>query len=402
MHIECAHDEVVDLEALVPNPKNPNQHPDKQIKLLAKIMKHQGWRSPIVVSNRSGFITKGHGRLMAAKVNKWGKAPVDRQDYATEADEYADMVADNKIAELAETDMQSVFDGVKDLPDFDYDLLGIPDFTLPETLEPQCDEDEVPEVVEPKTKLGDIYSLGNHRLMCGDSTFIDAVEKLMMGEKADLVVTDPPYNVSVNDESDESLLKRNRRKDGLKIKNDKMGYENFMDFLRAIFSCYYAFLKDGKPIYVFYADSMTIPFMSTFIESGFHFAQNCIWNKQQFVMTRKDYHYKHEPILYGWKDGAAHPWHTDRKQSSVWSFDRPFKSELHPTMKPIPLIEYPILNSSEMNSIILDLFGGSGSTLIACEKTSRKCFMMELDPHYCDVIIARWEKYTGKKANLCP
>jgi DNA modification methylase len=147
---------------------------------------------------------------------------------------------------------------------------------------------------------------------------------------------------------------------------------------------------------------MTIPFMTTFQEAGFHFAQNCIWNKQQFVMTRKDYHYKHEPVMYGWKKGAAHSWQADRKQSSVWNFDRPFKNELHPTMKPIELLEYPLKNSSAVGSNVLDLFGGSGSTLIACEKTNRKCFMMELDPHYCDVILSRWEKYTGKNAALFP
>jgi hypothetical protein len=196
MKVECAYDELIDTDLLVPNPKNPNKHPDNQIKLLAKIMKHQGWRSPIVVSNRSGFIIKGHGRLEAARLNGWSKAPVDKQDYASEAYEYADMVADNKIAELASSDMNMIIDDVKLLgDDFDLDLLGIPDFELPELIEPQCDEDEVPDHVEPKSKLGDIYQLGRHRLMCGNSTSIDAVEKLMDGEKSCITFTSPPYNL---------------------------------------------------------------------------------------------------------------------------------------------------------------------------------------------------------------
>jgi DNA modification methylase len=405
MNIQCAYDEIIELHKLQPNPNNPNKHPEEQINLLAKIIDYQGQRSPIVVSNRSGFITKGHGRLLAIQKLGWEKCAVDFQDYESEAQEYADMVADNKIAELAEHDDAMMIDYVKindlksKLPSLD--LLGMPNLELPDDpTQPQCDEDEVPEKVEPKTKPGDVYVLGKHRLICGSAVNIEDVKKLMGDESADCVITDPPYNVSVNDESEESLKARNRRTDGLKIQNDKMGYDNFIDFLRAVFASYYSLLKSGGTIYVFYADSMTIPFLSTFCDSGFHFAQNCIWNKQQFVMTRKDYHYKHEPIIYVWKDGAAHEWFTDRKQSSVWNFDRPFKSELHPTMKPINLLEYPINNSSKTNSLVVDLFGGSGSTMIACEKLQRKCYMMEIDPHYCDVIVARWEKYTGKKAEL--
>jgi len=240
----------------------------------------------------------------------------------------------------------------------------------------------------------------SHRLMCGDSTDLNTVSILMNNQFADLVITDPPYNVAVNDESESSLKARKRRSDGLKIANDKMSEGDFESFLSNIFKNYYQVMRDGASIYVFYADSMTIPFLSKFIESGFHFAQNCIWNKQQFVLTRKDYHYKHEPVIYGWKKGVSHSWFSDRKQSSVWAFDRPFKNELHPTMKPIDLICYPLENSTVQKNLVLDLFGGSGSTLIACEKLNRKCYCMELDPKYCDIIIARWEKFTGKKAEL--
>jgi DNA modification methylase len=402
MQINCAHDELVDIDLLTPNPRNANKHPEKQIKLLAKIMKHQGWRSPVVVSRRSGFIVKGHGRLEAAKLNGWDTIPVDHQEYANEADEYADMVADNKIAELADTDLSMVLEDVLNLgPDFDLDLLGIPDFKLPEDFEPQADEDDVPGApVDPTTKRGDIWQLGRHRMMCGDATLIDDVSKLMDGKLADLVITDPPYNVAVNDESEESLKARNRRTDGLKIQNDKMSVDDFEQFLFTVFTNYFAFMRAGAPIYIFYADSMTIPFMTRFAEAGFHFAQNCIWNKQQFVMTRKDYHYKHEPVMYGWKLGTAHPWHTDRKQSSVWDFDRPFKNELHPTMKPITLLEYPMTNSSKQGDLVLDLFGGSGSTLVAAQKTGRTCNLMEIDPFYSDVIIRRFEEYSGQKAQL--
>lgn len=393
MHIECAHDEVVDLEALVPNPKNPNQHPDKQIKLLAKIMKHQGWRSPIVVSNRSGFITKGHGRLMAAKVNKWGKAPVDRQDYATEADEYADMVADNKIAELAETDMQSVFDGVKDLPDFDYDLLGIPDFTLPETLEPQCDEDEVPEVVEPKTKLGDIYTLGNHRLMCGDSTSIDAVEKLMMGEKADMVFTDPTYNQETGGGSSTKI--------GYALRKQSKEIEHMCDFDPTDFlNILPTVFDECLNAYVFCNKDLVVDYLKWSRENKYAY-NILIWKKPSAIPIGGSYRPDIEYLLVFRKFGIFNGAIPNVNYSKVLEHKREL-NKVHPTMKPVEMIENQIYIASNSNSNILDLFGGSGSTLIACEKTSRKCFMMELDPHYCDVIIARWEKYTGKKANLCP
>ncbi len=397
MKIDCAHDSMVELTKLKANPKNPNKHPKRQIELLAKIINYQGQRAPIVVSNRSGFIVKGHGRLEAIGMLGWEKAAVDYQDYEDSAQEFADMIADNKIAELAEHDDKLMTDTLlADFPDLDTELLGLDAFEMPNEFE-GGDADAIPEVTESISKIGDIYEFQGHRLMCGDATNSADISVLMNGMKAALVVTDPPYNVAVNDESEESLKARNRRKDGLKIANDKMTEADFRQFLTKSFQSYFDLMDEGAPIYVFYADSMTIPFMTTFTESGFHFAQNCIWNKQQFVMTRKDYHYKHEPILYGWKKGTSHPWYTDRKQSSVWNFDRPFKNELHPTMKPIELITYPVLNSSKPGSVVVDLFGGSGSTLIASQKHNRKCFMMELDPHYVDVIVTRWCNFTGKR-----
>lgn len=403
MKIECAHDEVVDLDLLVPNPRNANDHPEAQIKLLAKIMAHQGWRNPIVVSKRSGFITKGHGRLMAAKLNAWSKAPIDYQEYASEADEWADMIADNKIAELAESNEMRIQEIALDLgKDFDFDLFGIPDFALvdPEALPPGADEDEMPEHVEPRTKLGDIYQLGKHRLMCGDSTSIDAVETLMDGQMADMVFTDPPYNVAVTGGNRDPKDKKNFGK-GPKIENDDMTNEEFKQFLRGAFTCLYAVTKPGSVIYVAHADSEVINFRSAFVESGFLLKQCLIWVKQRFVFGRSDYHWQHEPILYGWREGAGHKFYGERNQSTTWNIDRPMQFEKeHPTQKPVALVEKAIANSSKLGELMFEPFGGGGSTLVAAEKLGRRCNAMELDPKYCDVIVARWEKYTGKTAVL--
>jgi DNA modification methylase len=393
MKVMCVHKEMVDVDLLQPNPKNPNKHPDEQIKLLAKIMGHQGWRSPIVVSTRSGFITKGHGRLMAAKQNGWTTAPVDRQDYASEADEYADMVADNKIAELATTDMSMVNTDALELgADFDLELLGIPDFTLVdiEKVEPQCDPDDYPEKSPPRANPGDMFRLGAHYLFCGDATNIQHVERLMGEDKADFIFTDPPYNVDY----------KGKTKEALTIQNDKMDGDTFYQFLLDSYSSMAAVTKPGAAIYVAHADSEGVAFRKAMVDAGFLYKQCVIWVKNQLVFGRQDYQWKHEPILYGWKEGASHKWYSDRKQTTVWEVDKPQRNGEHPTMKPIQLIEMAMLNSSKPGDIVLDLFGGSGSTMIAAEKNQRASRLMELDPKYCDVILNRWEKYTGKKAEL--
>lgn len=396
MKVMCSHSEMVDIDLLVPNPKNPNQHPDSQIKLLAKIMKHQGWRSPIVVSNRSGFITKGHGRLMAAKLNGWEQAPVDRQDYETEADEYADMVADNKIAELSETNLSMVNVDVMEFgPDFDLDLLGIPGFEVEplDRLDPQCDEDDVPEHVEPKTKLGDIYQLGKHRLMCGDSTDTVALDALMGKELADLWLTDPPYGVSYKSNGAEDKHE--------KIANDDLPIEEMRDFWSAVASNALIHCSDKAAYYWFACqggDQMMM--MMALGASGWKVRHELIWAKDSMVMGRCDYHYKHEPIFYGWKKDGTHEWYSDRKQTSLLEFARPKKSEEHPTMKPVALVEYLMGNSTKSGQIVLDTFGGSGTTLIAAEASGRRARLIEISPKYCDVIVARWEKFTGKKAEL--
>jgi len=377
---------------ITPYSKNAKKHPKKQLEQIAASIKEFGMNQPIVV-DKKGVIIVGHGRFEALKLlgmevkPEWIKVV-----NLTEQQANAYRLADNKLNE-SEWEMDLVIEELKGLSE---EMLELTGFDKDLIIEADEADDLVPDVPEePQSKLDDLYELGNHRVLCGDSTKLEDVERLMDGKKADMVFTDPPYNVAVNDESEESLKARNRRTDGLKVANDKMSDESFRAFLSDVFVNMFSNIKNGAVAYVCYADSEAVNFISTFKESGFHFGQNVIWNKQQFVMTRKDYHYKHEPILYGWKEGEAHPWYSDRKQTSVWNFDRPFKSQLHPTTKPLELVTYAIVNSSKAEDIVLDPFLGSGSTLIASEKTGRICYGMELDPKYVDVIVQRYVDYTG-------
>ena len=253
------------------------------------------------------------------------------------------------------------------------------------------DDDDVPEAPEkPNAKLGDIYQLGNHKLICADSTKLDTYEKLCGEIKVDLYLTDPPYNVSYE----------GKTKDKLTIQNDKQTDDQFIQFLSQAFVSSDSVLKMGGAFYIWHSDSEGLNFRLACVEAKWKLRQTLIWSKNSMVMGRQDYHWQHEPCLYGWKDGSSHNWYSDRKQTTIINYDRPTKSKLHPTMKPVGLMEYLIKNSSKQEDIILDSFLGSGSTLIACEKTKRKCFGVELDPKYVDVIIKRWEDYTGKKAEL--
>ena len=253
------------------------------------------------------------------------------------------------------------------------------------------DEDEVPEPQKvAKSQTGQIWILGNHRLMCGDSTKKEDVELLMAGNKADLVITDPPYNVAYVGKTKEAMV----------IKNDKMENNNFYQFLYDAYTMMYEFSKPGAGIYVFHADSEGMNFRKAMTDVGYKLSQCCIWVKNSMVMGRQDYHWQHEPILVGWKQPGTHNWYSDRKQTTVWNFNRPMRNDVHPTMKPIDLLEYPIGNSSQKNDIVLDLFSGSGSGMIACEKMERSFYGMELDPIYIDVIIKRWQDFTGQKAIL--
>lgn len=406
MIIRCLYDQLVAPKDLKPHPQNRNDHSKEQIIELAEILNYQGWRYPIKVSKQSGFITSGHGRLMAALLNKWTEVPVNFQDYDSPEQEYADVQADNAIALWAQMDLEKIREDLKSLKDVNPRMLGIKDFLIPpiEVLAPGCDEDEVPENVEPKTKLGDIYQLGNHRLMCGDSTSIDAVEKLMNGEKADMVFTDPPYGVSYEKKTQE-IANQSKTRFKSTIINDDLTVDGLKDVLLTAFSNIDLMLADKSCYYVCSPQGGELGLMMMMMmmqEANLICRHMIIWvkNAPVFSMNRLDYDYKHEPILFGWSKNRTHNKLMEGEfKNSVWEVPRE-PNKVHPTMKPVTLPENAIKNSCPHRGNVIDLFGGSGSTLIACEKTQRKCFMMELDSHYCDVIIARFEKFSGKKAEL--
>jgi DNA modification methylase len=388
----------VEVTALIPYAKNSRTHDDAQVAQIAASIKEFGWTNPILIDGDKGIIA-GHGRLMAARKLKMDKVPVIELSGMTDAQKKAYVIADNRLALNAGWDNAMLTIELQDLEDegFDLSLTGFDKDELDALLNPieetegLTDEDAVPDVPEePKTKLGDIYILGNHRLMCGDSTSIDAVEKLMDGQLADQLVTDPPYNIAYEGGS----KKREQ------IKNDEMADEEFRQFLKDVYIAANAVMKAGAVFYIWHADTEGYNFRGAARDMGWKVRQTLIWNKDNSAFGRSDYHWKHEPCLYGWKEGAAHLWATDRKQTTVIECKRPSKSDLHPTMKPVELMEYQILNNTKGSDIVLDLFGGSGSTMIAAEKIGRKSCLMELDPKYCDVIVKRWEDFTGKKAIL--
>ena len=397
--------QLVDISTLIPHPKNTNKHPKEQIKRLIKLIKYQGFRVPVIVSNLSGYIVSGHARVEAAKELGLTEVPVSYQDFTDSTQEEAFLTSDNAIAGWAELDLSLLNSVVPDFgPDFDIELLGLKNFKieLAEKLEPGCDEDEVPEHVEAKTKLGDIYLLGNHRLMCGDSTSIDAVEKLMNGEKADMVFTDPPYGVSYEKKTQE-IANQSKTRYKSTILNDDLGVDGLKEVLSTAFSNIDLVLADKSCYYVCSPQGGELGLMMMMMQEANLICRHMIiWvkNAPVFSMNRLDYDYKHEPILFGWSKNRTHNKLMEGQfKNSVWEVPRE-PNKLHPTMKPTALSENAIMNSCPHRGNVIDLFGGSGSTLIGCEKTNRKCFMMELDPHYCDVIVARWEKYTGRKAEL--
>lgn len=376
----------IEVSKLIPYAKNSRTHDDAQVAQIAASIKEFGWTNPILVDGDKGVIA-GHGRLLAARKLGYDKVPVIELKHMTEAQKRAYVIADNKLALNAGWDNNFLALELQDLKDQDFDLtlLGFDDKELdallaPEIVEGLTDEDAVPDTpIEPKTKLGDIYILGNHRLMCGDATDIDQVDSLMGDNKADLVFTDPPYGVDYKG-----------------INNDTR--EGLEDLLRSSFANYYGHSKSGAAIYCFHSDRCADVFHKVFREF-FHFSSMIIWAKNSLTLSQTDYQSQHEPCLYGWMNNGSHSWYSDRKQTSVWRFDKE-KVDGHTTPKPVELVAKAITNSSKSDDIVLDLFSGSGSTLIACEKTGRKARLMELDPKYCDVIVKRWEDFTGKKAVL--
>lgn len=377
--------------------KNYRKHDDRNLKLIKKSLKECGAGRSILL-DAEGEIIAGNATYKTAKeanipvkiIETDGKEliAVKRTDLKTEDKKRKKLaLLDNSTSDKVEWDLDNL--------STDFDLGELSEFGLEElsTVVEQGEviEDEVPnaEEVESKVKKGDIWQLGDHRLMCGDSTVITDVEKLMNGEKADLLLTDPPYNVNYEGGN------------GLKIENDNMGDEKFKEFLKEAFTCANIVMKEGASFYIWHADSEGYNFRSACKEVGLQVRQCLIWNKNALVMGRQDYQWKHEPCLYGWKEGAPHTWLSDRKQTTVLDFDRPTKNLEHPTMKPIALFAYELQNSANKGALVLDLFGGSGTSIIACEQTGRKCYTMELDEHYCDVIIKRWENLTKKEAVLC-
>ena len=403
--VHCAYDELVALELIVGNPRNPNTHPKTQVELLAKVISAQGWRAPITVSTRSGFVVRGHGRLEAARLLGLDAAPVDRQDYDSEASEWADLIADNRIAELAEMNLSTLSSLLSEisLGDLDMDLTGFDAGELERLLAAAQDsdivEDEVPEPpAEPVTCAGDLWLLGEHRLLCGDSTCSEDVSRLMGGKLAVCMWTDPPYGVDYV----------GKTKDAKTIRNDTAA--GLPALLNAALANAAGALEPGAPFYLAHpAGALALTFEQAVDKSPLHVHQGLVWVKNSMVLGHSDYHYRHEPIIYGFAPGpgrsgrghhAGSRWYSDHAQTSVLAFDRPLRSEEHPTMKPVLLVAYCIKNSTPLGGAVLDPFAGSGTTLIAAEQTKRACYAMELDPAYCDVIVQRWENLTGRKAVL--
>jgi len=436
----CAHTELVETEKLVPNPRNPNRHPESQIKLLAKIIRAQGWRNPIVVSKRSGFVIKGHGRLDAAKLLECERVPVDFQDYENEAAEWADMLADNRIAELAETDDEELKKLIQELDgQIDLDLTGFDAVSIEELLPPEASGEEHPTPEPPDealTRPGDIYILGNHRLMCGDSGSPDALDRLLDGARIQLANTDPPYNVKVEPRSataiaagmcaDSPLMSPNAKKPKMHhqsfdvargagdpskarkklrpkdrpLANDFISEEEFDKALRAWFGNIARVLEPGRAFYIWggYANLANYP--SALRECELYFSQAVIWDKEHPVLTRKDFMGAFEIAFYGWREGAAHQFFGPNNATDLWHIKKVTGQKMvHLTEKPVDLAVRAMGYSSRPGENVLDLFGGSGSTLIGAEQAGRRAFLMELDTLYSDVIVQRWINLgEGRKA----
>jgi len=380
------------INELIKADYNPRKINDKDFEQLKNSLETFECVEPIVVNQQEGrenVIVGGHQRLKAMDSLGWKEVPTVEVNLPLEQEKELNVRLNRNTGEFDFKLLTDLFD-TETLESLGFDLDELPE-VLEDLTQGLTDPDDAPEVPKiPKTKLGDIYELGNHRLMCGDSTSINAFEKLLDGDMIDLLITDPPYNVAYE----------GKTKEALKIANDSLSDGDFNQFLTDVFSNVDAFLNLGASYYIFYADVETFNFSSSVQNVGWKLAQVLIWKKNSLVMGRKDYHFIHEPCLYGWKEGSAHNWYSDRKQTSVFEFDRPTRNKEHPTMKPTELIEYLLNNSSKKGDVVMDCFGGSGSTLIACEQNRMKCRTIEFDPKYCDVIVERWENFTGKKAKL--
>ena len=382
------------VDELIPYARNSRTHSDAQVAQIAASIKEFGFTNPVLI-DETGSIIAGHGRVLASRKLNLVSVPCIQLSHLTEAQKKAYIIADNKLALNAGWDDEMLAVELTDLKNigFDLDLTGfntdeIDALLAPVGTEGLTDEDAVPEVPEaPVTVLGDVWLLGNHRLMCGDSTSIDAVEKLMDGQKADMVFTDPPYGVSYTGGA--------KKWDG--IKNDSLQNENLVDFLNAVFNCGVLSTKDSAPWYIWHASNTSADFYQALQQIGKKPSAQIIWVKNIMAGGFGDYRGKHEPCIYC--SGGKNAWHGGRDQHTIWNIDRE-RNYQHPTQKPVALAEKALGNSSKSGDTIVDFFGGSGSTLIACEKINRHARLMELDPKYCDVIVQRWQEFTGKTATL--
>ena len=383
------------IEKLVPYAKNSRTHSEEQVAQIASSIREWGFTTAVLV-DESGGIIAGHGRVMAARKLGLASLPVMVAKGWSDAQKRAYVVADNKLALNAGWDNELLALELGELGDvgFDLELTGFTDEEIKalmpvEVNEGLTDPDSAPAVQEnPVTVLGDVWVMGNHRLMCGDSTSTDHLAQLTNGNLVDMWLTDPPYNVAYE----------GCTKDKLKIKNDEMGDEQFRQFLRDSYTAADTVMKPGAVFYIWHADSEGYNFRGAAKDAGWTVRQCLIWKKSSLVLGRQDYHWQHEPCLYGWKDGAGHLWSADRKQTTILEFDKPSRNGEHPTMKPVALFEYQMLNNTKGGDLVLDSFGGSGTTLIAAEKNGRTALLMELDSRYCDVIVKRWQEFTGKQA----
>ena len=383
--------QLVDIHKLIPYVNNARTHNVQQINKLRSSLREFGFINPVII-DRDFNVIAGHGRITAAKEEGINEVPCVFVDYLTEAQKKAYILADNRMAMDAGWDEELLKVEIEALQaeDFDLSLTGFDESELAGFFDTADDDDfDVDAELEkpPVTKSGDLWLLGNHRLLCGDSTREESYTLLMNGKKANLVVTDPPYNVNYQGTAG-------------KIKNDNLENDKFYQFLFDAFTCMEKAMADDASIYVFHADTEGLNFRKAFADAGFYLSGTCIWKKQSLVLGRSPYQWQHEPCLFGWKKNGKHQWYSDRKQTTIWEFDKPKKNGDHPTMKPVPLIAYPIKNSSMSNCIVLDPFGGSGSTLIACEQTNRICHTIELDEKYCDVIIKRYIEQVGTSENV--
>jgi DNA modification methylase len=380
---------------LIPYARNSRTHSDAQVAQIAASVREFGWTNPVLVDGENGIIA-GHGRILAARKLGMEEVPCIELAGLSDTQRRAYIIADNKLALNAGWDDELLAIEFAELADAGFDnlLTGFTqdeiDALTPEQIpEGLTDEDAVPEVqAEPVSKLGDVWLMGKHRVMCGDSTSIEALERLCGGQLVDMWLTDPPYNVAYE----------GKTKDALTIKNDSMADDQFRQFLRDSYVAADAVMKPGAVFYIWHADSEGYNFRGAAQDAGWKVRQCLIWKKSTMVMGRQDYHWKHELCLYGWKDGAGHLWAADRKQTTILEFDKPSRNGEHPTMKPVALFEYQMLNNTKGGDIVLDSFGGSGTTLLAAEKNGRYARLMELDPKYVDVIVRRWQEFTGKQA----